>query len=277
MGHADFRVRFLVLLVSGWLSIVASAVQASALADSVVRLSPLGAIAEQSQAMLRTGIREGLLGTGQVDPLVAETIAGIGSRAFNPSQIRARLASDLAADLDSAQLASVQDWYQSDLGQRLTRAESNAAAPANWEAIHSAAPALLRRYADTPRERLFERYDQATTATDTAVETAMAVQLELADSLASLSEKDSAESVRAQVQANRPAIERQVRAQVHLAFLSMYESFSDDELETYLQFLESGPGEAYISSAGDAVHDAIMEPVSSVGNQLVRMLGATSR
>ncbi|MFL1482616.1 DUF2059 domain-containing protein [Marinobacter sp. LN3S78] len=263
------------LLIIGFLA--SQAVHASPLAESVVEASPLGAIADQSPAMLRTGIRDGLVGTGQVDPFLAETIAGIGSRAFSPQRVRSQLATALADDLGNAQLEAVKDWYDSPLGQQLARAESQAAAPSSWEAIQAAGPALRERFEGTARQRLFDRYDRATGATYTAVETAMAVQLELADSLASLSEGDTVESVRAQIEDNRPAIERRVGEQVYLAFLSMYEAFPDKDLDTYLTFLESPAGRAYTVSAGDAVHDAIMEPVSSVGNQLVRMLGAGGR
>lgn len=263
------------LFIIGFL--VSQAVHASPLAESVVEACPLGAIADQSPAMLRTGIRDGLVGTGQVDPFLAETIAGIGSRAFSPQRVRSQLATALADDLDNAQLEAVKDWYDSPLGRQLARAESQAAAPSSWKAVQAAGPALRKRFEDTARQRLFDRYDRATGAVETAVETAMAVQLELADSLASLSEGDTVESVRAQIEDNRPAIERRVGEQVYLAFLSMYEGFPDKDLDTYLTFLESPAGQAYTASAADAVHDAIMEPVSSVGNQLVRLLGAGGR
>ncbi|GGY75171.1 DUF2059 domain-containing protein [Marinobacter zhanjiangensis] len=272
MRQSHSRVAALALIAGLLLSLLASAAQASPLAESVVRLSPLGAIADRSRAMLKAGIRDGLAGTGQVDPFVAETIAGIGSRAFDPRQIRSRLAADLSEDLDTSQLEAVQAWYQSDLGQRIAGAEADAASPADWEAVRAAAPSLRQQFNGTPREQLFERYNRATQATDTAVETAMAVQLELADSLAALSKDESVESVRARIEDNRPAIEGQIREQVYLTFLSMYEPFSDRDLDAYLGFLESTDGKAYTTSAGDAIHDAIMGPVSSVGNQLVRML-----
>jgi hypothetical protein len=273
MRQSHVRVPVLAIVIGFLLSLLASVPQASPLAESVVRLSPLGAIADRSQAMLKAGIRDGLTSTGQVGTLVAETIAGIGSRAFSPQQIRSRLAADLAEDLEASQLQAVQAWYQSDLGQRIAGAEADAAAPAAWEAIRAAAPSLRKQFSGSPREQLFERYNRATGATDAAVETVMAVQLELADSLASLSKDDTVESVRARVESNRPVIERQIREQVYLTFLSMYEPFSDQNLKAYLGFLESTDGRAYTASAGDAVHDAIMGPVSSVGHQLVRMLG----
>lgn len=258
-------------------SLMGQFAQASPLAESVVEVSPLGAIAEQSPAMLRTGIRDGLVGTGQVDPFLAETIAGIGSRAFSPKQIKVQLAEDLAEDLDNTQLEAVRDWYDAPLGQRFAQAESRAASPDQWEAIRAAAPALRQQFEGSGRQQLFARYDRVTAASATAVETAMAVQLELAESLASLSAEDTVESIQAQIEDNRPAIERQVNEQVYLAFLSMYQSFPDKDLETYLQFLESPSGQAYIDSAGDAVRDAIMEPVGNVGNQLVRLLGSGGR
>lgn len=262
------------LIIGFW---AAQAVHASPLAESVVEASSLGAIADQSPAMLRTGIRDGLVGTGQVEPFLAETIAGLGSRAFSPRRVRSQLATALEEDLDNRQLEAVRAWYDSPLGRQLARAESQAAAPSGWERIQAAGPALRKRFEGTARQRLFDRYERATGATGTAVETAMAVQLELAESLASLSAGDTVESVRAQIEDNRPAIERQVGEQVYLAFLSMYEAFPDEDLDSYLTFLESPAGRAYTASAGDAVRDAIMEPVSSVGNQLVRLLGAGGR
>lgn len=273
MRQLHLRIPAIALTVGLLLGLLVSGAQASPLAESVVRLSPLGSIADRSRDMLKSGIRDGLVGTGQVDPFVAETIAGIGSRAFDPQQIRTRLAAGLSEDLDNSQLETVQAWYQSDLGQRIAGAEAEAAAPAAWEAIQASAPSLRDQFDGTPREALFQRYDRATGATDTAVKTAMAVQLELAESLATLSKDESPESIRAQIEESRPAIERQVKNQVYLAFLSMYEPFSDEDLEKYLGFLESGAGSAYTTSAGDAIHDAILGPVATVGQQLVRMLG----
>src|SRR5690554_371527 len=84
---------------------------ASGQAETIVRLSPLGPIVEQSQAMMRTGIRDGLMATGQVDSLVAETIAGFGASAFDAARIRARLVNDLTADLASDELQTVNEWY----------------------------------------------------------------------------------------------------------------------------------------------------------------------
>lgn len=269
------RIRFAVLALAAL--VMAPLAQASALAESVVRLSPLGGIAEQSRAMLKSGIREGLAGTGQVEPFVAETIAGIGSSAFSGQRMRARLVNDLNEDLSTEQLGAVEAWYQSDLGQRIAKAETEAAMPASWETVRENGPALRERFDGSRREALFDRYDQASRASETTVETAMAAQLSLAEALASLSTKETAESVTAQIQENRPAIERQAREQVYLAYRYMYESLSEGELERYLQFLESAAGQAFASSAGNSIHNAIMEPVSSVGGQLVRLLGPGDR
>lgn len=280
--HSEIQVRIrahriLFALLALAAMAMASSAQASALAESVVRLSPLGNIADQSRAMLKSGIREGLTATGQVDPFVAEAIAGIGSSAFSGQRIRARLVNNLDDDLGTDALQTVEQWYQSDLGQRIARAETEAAMPASWEAIRENGPALRERFDGSRRETLFDRYDQASRASETTVETAMAAQLSLADALSSLSEQHSAESVRAQIRENRPETERQVREQIYLAYLYMYQSLSEGELERYLQFLESPAGRAFSASAAETIHDAIMEPVSSMGGQLVRLLGSGGR
>ncbi|MFW5824235.1 MAG: DUF2059 domain-containing protein [Marinobacter sp.] len=282
MQHAYSRVTApttAVFILAGSLlaMILAPAARASALAESVVSLSPLGTIAEQSRLLLKDGIRDGLVGTGQVDPIVAETIAAIGSGAFDPQRIQARLVTDLDDDLDSAELETVEQWYQSDLGQRIARAETEAAMPDAWKAVRESAPALRERYEGSRRQELFARYDRATRASERTVETAMAVQMTLAEAVASLSEKHTADSVRAQVQEHRPAIERHVREQLYLAYLYMYEDFQDQELETYLDFLESAEGRAFTASAGTSLHDSILGPVSSVGSQLVRLLDTGGR
>lgn len=257
------------LLVYG----MGSLAHASSSAETVVRLSPLGTIAEQSRGMIKAGIRDGLIATGQVEPLVAETIAGFGSSAFDTRRIRARLVNDLNTDLNDRQLQTVERWYESDLGQRLSLAETEAAMPPAWEAMAAAAPGLRKQFDGTRRQQLFDRYDQAVGASQRAVETALAVQLHLAEALAALSEGDTAESVKEQVLANRPMIERQVGEQVYLAYLYMYQAFSDQELAEYVGFLESPEGRAFTGSASKSIHAAIIEPVSTVGNQLVRLLG----
>lgn len=265
--------RACMVLVALVAAIGSPAASASSEAEAVVRLSPLGTIAEQSRTMIRAGIRDGLAATGQVDPLVAETIAGFGASAFDSRRIQARLVRDLESDLAGTELQAVNDWYESDLGQRLSRAESDSALPAAWESMTSEAGALRRQYDGSRRHQLYKRYDQALGASERAVETAMAVQLQLAEALAALSEGDTTQSVQDQVRANRPMIEQQISDQVYLAYLYTYQSFSDQELEQYLAFLESPAGQAFTDSASKSIHAAVMEPVSAVGTQLVRLLG----
>ncbi|MGM0570166.1 MAG: DUF2059 domain-containing protein [Pseudomonadota bacterium] len=263
----------MLVLVALIASISVPFAHASPQAESIVRLSPLGTIAEQSRAMIRAGIRDGLVATGQVDPLVAETIAGFGASAFDTRRIRARLVNDLDADLTGGELQAVEDWYGSGLGQRLAQSESDAALPAAWKAMAAEEAALREQYEGSRRQQLYDRYDRAVGANERAVETAIAVQLQLAEALAALSEGDTTQSVQDQVRAGRPMIEREIGEQTYLAYLYMYRSFSDQELETYTDFLESPAGQAFTDSASESIHAAIMEPVSTVGTQLVRLLG----
>ncbi len=252
-----------------------STLMASPLADYVVNVSPLGAVADQSRDMMREGIREGLVKSGHVDAVMADTIANISSYAFSGPRIRAKLVADLAENLSDDQLRAVRDWYESPLGKRISGAEGAAAAPEVWASIDAREEALQERYQGSSRAALFDRYNQASRATESAVETAVAVQLGLAQAMAAIRGGGaSAASVEEQIRAHRGLIEGQVEAQVFTAFLHIYEPFSDQELKQYLAFLESPEGREFTRTASTSLQDAIMAPVESIGNQLARLLGS---
>ncbi|SFR53224.1 hypothetical protein SAMN05216203_1196 [Marinobacter daqiaonensis] len=267
------RITSLILILTAMLYPLAAS--ASALGEAVVRLSPLNEISRHSPDMMRQGIRDGLVATGQVDPFIAETIANFSSRAFSAERMRVRLVTDLDHGMDQSALREVEQWYQSPLGERIAAAESEAVAPAAWESLDARRGELREQYQGTDRQHLFSRYNDASRATESAVDTAVAVQLSLARAMsAARGDGTSDESLEAAVLAHRDSIEQQVRAQVYTAYLHIYEDFSIEELNRYLTFLESPQGRDFTAIAGDSIHDAVLEPVAAVGAQLVRWTGS---
>lgn len=265
----------IVCTIAAVVLLFSSALSASPLADYVVTVSPLGTVADQSRDMMREGIREGLVKSGQVDKAMAETIANISSYAFSGPRIRAKLVADLAESLNDDQLRTVRNWYETDLGKRVSEAEADAAAPEAWASIEAREKSLRERYQGSSRAALFDRYNQASRATESAVETAVAVQVGLAHAMAAVrGEGASAASIEEQVHAHRGLIEEQVEAQVFAGFLHIYEPFSDQELKQYLTFLESPEGREFTRTASTSLQGAIMAPVESIGTQLVRLLGS---
>ncbi|WP_111497007.1 DUF2059 domain-containing protein [Marinobacter bohaiensis] len=248
--------------------------EAETRAESVVRVSPLGEIIEQYPAMMSEGIREGLKQTGQVDPMVANTVGGIVSNAFSSAAIRRQVVEDLDAGLGDGQLQAVQDWYETPLGQRMAQAEVSASSPSAWKTIQAQGSSLVDRYKGSQRADMFSRFDRVTRATESTVDTAVAVQLGLASAMSAFSggQGPTYDQMKQQIEDQRFMLKGAVEQQVYAAYLYTYQDFSADEIDTYLDFMGSDAGSAFNRVVTDSIQKAILEPVENVGGQLVRLL-----
>lgn len=256
---------------------LASTARATALAESVVRLSPLGEISRHYPAMVRQGIRDGLVASGQVEPFLADSVAGLASRAFSGPRMRARLAADLGEELSQLQLESVETWYRAPLGSRLAAAEAAAARPDAWDALSQRGPGLMERARGTDRVTLFRRYDRAVQASARTADIAEAAQRQLIPAYISVmgSRAPDAETLEKEIAAHRPMVRAQIEEQTYMAFLSTYEGFSDAELRRYLDFLESDAGRAFTRVAADSIERGLLEPLEAVSSQMARLLGGS--
>lgn len=247
--------------------------QSSTLSESVVRVSPLGEIIAQYPAMMSQGIREGLKQTGQVDPLIADTIGGIVGRAFSSADIRRQVIVDLDEGLNESQLQSVLDWYETPLGERITQAEVAASSPAAWQKIEANASSLMEKYKGTQRADMFAHFDRVSRATESTVDTAIAVQLGLASAMSAFnSQGPTYEQMKAEIENQRFMLRGVVEQQVYAAYLYTYEQFSMQELQQYIDFLETDAGSDYNRVVTNSIQQAILKPVDSIGSQLVRLL-----
>lgn len=249
-------------------------VSAAPSAQQVLASSPVDDIVARYPAMMSQGIRDGLKRSGQVPPMVADTIGHVVSSSFRAADIEAAIVQDLQDNLTDQQLQAVRDWYESPVARKIAAAEIAAADPANWQAIQSRAPDLNARYKGTERARLFDRFDRAARATESAVDTAIAVQLGLATAMAAFS-SDSVhyDQLKQRIESQRSVLRGVVEQQVYDSYLYTYEKIGAQEMGLYLDFLESGPGSAFSRVVTNSIQRAVTEPIESVGNQMARFLG----
>ncbi|MEX0604568.1 MAG: DUF2059 domain-containing protein [Marinobacter sp.] len=249
-------------------------VMASELAESVLRSSALGEVIEQYPAMLTEGISQGLSQTGDLDPMLKGAITGMVGQAFSSSKIRGQVVADLDDGLSESTLQTVLDWYQSPLGERVTSLEADAAKPAGWKQIERRGPELIKKYQGTEREQMFTRFDRASRATESAVDTAIAVQTAFGTAMAAFNGQTADfESIKARVEDQRPMLTGMVGQQVYAAYLHTYESLSDEQLKNYIDFMQSQEGDRYNEVVTNSVQQAIIRPVESIGNGLMRLFG----
>ncbi len=245
---------------------------------SVLKASPVDEIIGQYPAMMSQGIRDGLKQSGQVPPMVADTIGYVISNSFNPQKIERTVADRLQAELSNAQLQAVTDWYDKPVAQKIARAEVAASAPAVWPQVSAQADKLAQRFGNTERAKNFVRFDRAARATQSAVDTSIAVQLGLASAMSAFS-SDSVnfETLKKRIESQRPALKGIVEQQVFNSYLYAYQDISGAEMEQYLKFLESDAGAAFTRVVSSGVQQAVIEPVESIGQQLGQFLGPQTK
>ncbi len=247
--------------------------QAAPDAASVLEASPIDDIVEQYPAMLSQGIREGLKQRGQVPPMVADTVGYVVSSSFSADKIEQQIITDLQAQLTDEQLQAVSEWYQTPVAWKISSAEIAASAPEAWPQIQASAPELNRKYKGTPKAEMFDRFDRAARATESAVDTTIAVQLGLATAMSALSsESMHYEQLERRIENQRGMLRGVVGQQVYDSYLYTYDKISAQELALYLDFLESPAGKQFSQVVTSSIQQAIMEPVESIGRQISRFM-----
>ena len=259
------------LLVTALL--VTGTAQAAPDAREVLAVSPVDDIVARYPAMMSQGIREGLKQNGQLPPMVANTIGNIVSSGFNSVDIEQQIITDLQAQLTDEQLQAVSEWYRTPVARKISSAEIAASAPEAWPQIQASAPELNRKYKGTPKAEMFDRFDRAARATESAVDTTIAVQLGLATAMSALSsESMHYEQLERRIENQRGMLRGVVGQQVYDSYLYTYDKVSAQELALYLEFLESPAGKQFSQVVTSSIQQAIMEPVESIGRQISRFM-----
>lgn len=263
------------LLVTALL--IAGTAQAAPDARQVLEVSPVDDIVARYPAMMSQGIREGLKQNGQLPPMVANTIGNIVSSGFNSVDIEQQIVNDLQAKLTDSQLQAVHDWYETPVARKISSAEIAASEPSAWPKIQANAAELNSQYKGTRKAEMFDRFDRAARATESAVDTTIAVQLGLATAMAAFS-SDSAnyEQLRQRIESQRGMLRGVVGQQVYDSYLYTYQDIGAQEMDLYLKFLESPAGAAFSKVVTNSIQQAITEPVESIGKQMSRFLSPES-
>jgi len=240
------------------------AAQAAPDARQVLAASPVDDIVAQYPAMMRQGIRDGLKQTGQLPPMVVDAIGNVMSSSVSAAEIERRIIIDLQNQLTDAQLEAVQNWYETPLAQKISAAEIAASAPSAWGKIQARAPELSRKYQGTRKAEMFDRFDRAARATESAVDTTIAMQLGLAKAMAAFSGGSANDGqLRQRIESQRDMLRGAVSKQVYHGYLHTYEDIGVQEMDLYLGFLESPAGAAFSKVVANSLQRAMTDPITS--------------
>ncbi|WP_100638511.1 DUF2059 domain-containing protein [Marinobacter salexigens] len=259
------------LLVAGLF--MAGSAMAAPSAQRVLTASPIDDIVERYPAMMAEGIREGVKRSQKLPPMVADTLGYVVRNSFSAADIEQKIVSNLEHNLSGKQLEAVEGWYKTPVARKISAAEIAASDPAAWGQIQARASELNKKYKGTDRARMFERFDRAARATESAVDTTIAVQLGLATAMAAFSsDSTNYDELKQKLGSQRSAIRGIVEQQVYDSYLHTYEKISAQEMGLYIDFLESEAGTAFSKTVTESIQQAITEPIESIGSQLARFL-----
>lgn len=196
---------------------------------------------------------------------------------FSSESIKKTVLEQIETRMDRNDIQAILKWLDSPLGIRCTQLEEAASSPEATVEILKNFPTQLKKTPPSPeRLKLVRKLDSAINATEMSAEIAMNMQLAVstafAMSLPSESQGAFLEKMRDEMERMRPQIEAMGQSQILTSFLYMYRPLTDSELEKYIQFAASDPGEKYHSVTSEALKKALADCSIKWGKAVVKVL-----
>ncbi len=246
------------------------------LANKVIKQSGLSEMISQFPVLLKEGIQQGGAqsgeeGSGNNQKMIMQ-ISQIIDQAFVVSDSIEGIRAELGTELTEQELLSVLEWLNSPLGKKITQMEIDIMSSEAYKDMQSQLLSLQEKYRGSERERLFQRFDKATNATEASLETAIAVQLTLASAMSASSnnpQMPSYEELKQSIESNRFMMRGVIGQQVFANYLYTYQKLTDDELEAYINFVSTPAGNHYSLVVNEAVKNALLKPSEVIGSKIM--------
>lgn len=196
------------------------------------------------------------------------TIDRIVAERFSAETLYSRIKVEFQRNIDSGRLEKALAWYDSPLGKRITAHELAALVAAGGaEAVAD----LEQNRPSSRRLDLIERLDEGGRASETTVDITVAIVRSLTvafqpglPAVAGLSRDQLDRQI---AQARNRTLE-DMRRVCLVSMLLVYRSLSDEELDQYVQFVESEAGQWYMSVMNSALLTAINAAADTTASEL---------
>lgn len=271
MVNTVFRY-FVVAMLCGWISLAAQAANKSEMISAVIEGSGVRSMVEAFPGLLKEGVKQGAAEAAVADDAMLRRIEHAIDSQYDAQTTLSIVKQVLTEKLSVTDLQHVIEWLHSPLGKRVKTLETSVSDLKVIKRMESEVPVLRKKYKGTPREKLFTRFDAATAATESSLDTAIAVQLALAGAMASAAPQGAAPSydeLKAMIEGNRFMLRGLIGQQVYDGYLFTYQELSHDELLDYLTFITSEAGQRYTKAMNMAVRDALRKPSEAIGRSIV--------
>lgn len=248
-------------------AVCAQSAEALAAADRLVTRSGL---AVQLKSYPRQMDEELSRAGGQLPETVVQALRDAARISFSAEEMQRRITQHLATNMAPADIGEALVWLESDAGQRMARAEEEAAASLSQQVLQD----YFTEYQQNPpvarRVDLIAGLVEATRAVEHAAYAVESIALGVAvgmNATQPVQNQVTLEQLRAHLQAVLPPM--QLRAQMAgmmpMLFAYTYRNASDADLELYLAFNQSPLGNRYNDAVMAAFIDALTRASVSMG------------
>lgn len=181
---------------------------------------------------------------------------------------------------DEKRLLAVRQAWRSPLFNRIAALEAQASTPEAARRLQEFAVQLRRAPPHADRLALIRRVDAATRSTDTNIEILLATIRGIVlgmDPMLPASQRLKAGQLDQILSDMRAEIQAPLKNQVQVTLLHAYQSLPDEELRTYLAYLESDAGRWFDRVAKEGILSGMTAAADRVGRQMGKTLAADPR
>lgn len=225
---------------------------------------------EAQLADFERGMDEGL--QGQMSALSTpriEMLRRAAARSFAADRLRDDVRHGLVDRYEARGAAGTLAWLRSPLGREITRMETRASRPEAMAELETYARGLTGEPPSASRIALIDALIEATGGSEFGVDMALAAAhgvASAANATQPAAQRAPEAAIAAAIEAQRPAIERDLDAFIQISSLYTYRELSDAELSAYVDFARSDAGAWY--------HQAVVKELVRVIRQAAAGLGA---
>lgn len=207
----------------------------------------------------------------------AATWKKVADAAFAPAKLKAAFAARLAGKLSATETNTIEDFYRSDLGQRLVAAEVASGSEAGQQEMIAQARQIMEKLsADPARRKVLDEIVAATRLNDMstvlAINMSRAIMIGLATADKTGSRMTMEDIVNATEQ-QRAEVSTQMDAVVTLSLAHAYRDIPASDLQSYATFLSKPEGRKFSGVVLNALDAVMSEAGLSFGKQLATELG----
>jgi len=192
----------------------------------------------------------------------------IMEKAFLPAEILKTIGQEIKRNLQEAEARKILEWYESDIGRKITKAEELASTP---EAIEEMRRQTVFLISDQERLSLAERKEDVLHATDMLLrinENTVMVVFSTFSSIKEPAQREDVQSFKTQLSEQLQVGRSHVLEMIIVSNIYSYRNIDKTDIEKYVKFLESSEAQKFNKAKMNGMEKAFKQSAEKMSKSL---------